>query len=435
MMEETCTLEKRDARRSRLAARTRGCRSRESGAVALLMVLSMTVLCAMAGLAADIGYLWTTKRHMQTAADAAAIAAAVSLRNGGTYAAAGKDVSSLNGFTDAQAGVTVTVNNPPGSGSFSGNAAYTEVIVSQDVPTWFMRALGFTSITVKARAVGGGTSASGCVYILDSSRSGALHVESGDNLTASCGVLVNSSSSTAVTIGSGGYISTPQFGVVGGYTGTIKDADLDSDSVVISTHIAPLSDPLSYVPAPTVGSCTVTGYSISSGSATLSPGVYCGGMNISGSAVVTLNAGTYILKGGGLALSGSSLLKGTGVTIYNTGTTSTYAPIDVQDSANMQLSAPTSGTYAGILLFNDRSIPYGTGGGANTLGGGSSSKLQGALYFPTVDLQISNGTMLSAAYTIVVAETMSVTNNTFVLSNDYSSLGSGSPIKATVLYE
>jgi hypothetical protein len=36
----------------------------------------------------------------------------------------------LDGFTDGKKNVTVTVNNPPLSGAYAGNANYVEVIIS-----------------------------------------------------------------------------------------------------------------------------------------------------------------------------------------------------------------------------------------------------------------------------------------------------------------
>jgi Flp pilus assembly protein TadG len=383
-----------------------------------------------AGLAVDVGLLWSVKRHMQAATDAAAIAAATQLRNGGSYQSAARDVSGFNGFVHGTGSVTVTVNNPPLSGTYASDASYVEVIVAKPEPSYFMRYLGAASVTVSTRAVAGGASGNYCIYTLEPTASDALHVEGGDSLISSCGVVANSSSSTAIT--ANGSITAPNVGVTGNYTGTIN--------ATVTTGVAPMPDPLAGLPAPTVGSCTVTNYSASSGTITLNPGVYCGtggnaAIALSGSAVVTLNAGMYILKGGGLTMQGNSMLKGTGVTIYNTGTTTTYKPIGMQDGSNIQLTAPTSGTYAGILFFNDRSIPYGTGGGANTFGGGTNSKIEGALYFPTVAVNFSNGQFTSAAYTIVVAKTLAVSINGFTVANNYSSLANGSPIKKSILFE
>jgi hypothetical protein len=69
------------------------------------------------------------------------------------------------------------------------------------------------------------------------------------------------------------------------------------------------------------------------------------------------------------------------------------------------------------------------GGAASSLAGGTNATLTGALYFPTTALAFSNGA--SAAYTIIVADSVSFTGGV-TLNNNYSSLPGGSPIKGSV---
>jgi hypothetical protein len=89
----------------------------------------------------------------------------------------------------------------------------------------------------------------------------------------------------------------------------------------------------------------------------------------------------------------------------------------------VNLVAPTTGSLAGILFFQDRSI---VGGAASNLSGGASATLQGALYFSTTALTYSGGA--SAAYTVVVAKTVTFSGGV-TLNNNFSSLPGGSPIK------
>jgi hypothetical protein len=387
----------------------------------VLLALSITGLFAFAGLAVDASLFWTIKRHMQTATDAAAIAAATALRNGQNFTAAGADLSSFNGFTAGQNGVTVTINNPPASGAYAGDTAYVEAIVRQSQPTYFMRLLGYSSVNISSRAVAAAANGSYCMFALDPSASAAISTD--NRMRSSCGVMANSSSGTAVRVA--GSLTAPQIGIVG------STNDIARITGAVSTHVAPAPDPLAYIPAPPVGNCTATNYLKSSESWTLSPGVYCGGITLHGTATVTLNPGTYILNGGGLTVDGNAILNGTGVTFYNTGTSTTFKPIYTQDGNTLNLIAPTSGTYAGILFFQDRSI---TSSAANIIAGGSA-KLEGALYFKNSPLVFSSQSAVTAAYTIIVAKTISNQVDTFSVANDYSSLAKGSPIKATVLFE
>ena len=68
-------------------------------------------------------------------------------------------------------------------------------------------------------------------------------------------------------------------------------------------------------------------------------------------------------------------------------------------SANF--SAPTSGPLAGILFFQDRSIPGSAAG--STMSGNSTSTFDGALYFPTTQVTFS-GNSSPNGYSIVVAD-------------------------------
>src|SRR5262245_64354971 len=109
-------------------------RSGKRGIVVLAAAGLIFVLLAFLGLAFDVGYLQWCRRRAQTAADAAAIAGAWAVQMGESVVTEGKNGSSMNGFTDAQNAVTVTINYPPSSGSYGTGAV--EAIISQDAPSY-----------------------------------------------------------------------------------------------------------------------------------------------------------------------------------------------------------------------------------------------------------------------------------------------------------
>ena len=79
---------------------------------------------------------------------------------------------------------------------------------------------------------------------------------------------------------------------------------------------------------------------LSNGTHTLNPGIY-NSIQASGNANLTLNPGVYILEGGGLAVSGNAGIGGTGVTLYNTSSsTGSYGAITLSGSGTFALSAP-----------------------------------------------------------------------------------------------
>lgn len=420
----------------------------------MLVALSMVPVLGCVSLAVDVGLLWSQRRQMQTAADAAAVAAAIALRNDLSYSAAASESSSLNGFTNGQKNVTVTANNPPQSGAYNGNSAYVEVVIAESVPTYFMAVLGYSSVPISTRAVAGTVAAAGCVYALDPSASAAISASNGVNITSSCGLLDNSNSSDALQVVGGAVIKTTGVGVVG-------QAELNNGGAIqtpsggslSATKIAPVADPLAYIQAPTVGGCTYSGtqnlnsYTATqsppySGNYTVNPGTYCGGISASNGTSVNFNPGTYIIAGGGLSLqNGGGKVTGTGVTFYMTtgaaagysGSNNGYGGVNIANGVTVSLSAPTTGgvgSLEGILFFQDRSVP--TNGAASYFAGGANMTLAGTLYFPTTQLNYSNG--VNASYTILVADTLLFTGGA-TMNNNYSSLADGSPIKTSALFE
>jgi len=408
--------------------KTAGAMKSSSGQVLVLVTLGIFVLMAFAGLAVDVGQFWSVRRHMQTAADAAAIAGATAVRLGSTPTAAADAVSATNGFTDGSNSVTVTVNNPPSAGVYAGNASYVEVIVSQPQPTYFMRVLGYTTIPVTTRSVASSINGPACLYALDPTASGAVTVSGSSSMTLTCGAIVDSNSSSALTSNGGATLTASNIGVDGGYSGS-------GFTPTPVTGIAPAPDPLSYLQPPTVGPCTVTGIDhvgTKKGEPPLDPGVYCGGIQVSGNNPVVFNPGNYILLGG-LKVTGSKAnVSGTGVTFYNTSSSSyPYGEIALSGSNTANFTAPTTGPLAGILFFQDRGVARGSKG--STITGASGSTFDGAIYFSTTNVDYG-GNSTSGGYTIIVADTVSVKGNS-TLRDDYSSLPGGSPIKSTALYE
>jgi uncharacterized membrane protein len=86
----------------------------------VLVAVAPVVLVGLVGIAIDSGVLWGTKRKMQTAADAAAVAGAVASRDSQSVTSAADNMASLNGFTNGSNSVSVTVTCPYSSGSCAG---------------------------------------------------------------------------------------------------------------------------------------------------------------------------------------------------------------------------------------------------------------------------------------------------------------------------
>jgi hypothetical protein len=354
-------------------------------------VIAIFVLMGFVALATDLGLFWSKRRQMQTAADAAAIAAAVALRTRTSPTSAATSVAALNGFTNGASGVTVAVNSPPLSGSYAGDPNYVEVVIADPEPTYFLRLLGYTSVNVSTRAVGGQSASPACVYALDPSVPGAISMNGNVNLTASCGVVVDSNSSSALSANGNTTAVASAFGVVGNYSANGNVKFLPTPR----THIAPLSDPLTSPQPPAVGACVMAA-TTSSGTYTVSGnnkvvtvpvGVWSGGISIGGnSSNVTFSAGTY---GNGISLSGNNGSvtfnpgqyqngggSGASITISGNATTQFVAgnytfcgPLSIRGNNTVTLSPGTY--YGGISISGNANISFSPG--AYVLGGGGLS--------------------------------------------------------------
>jgi len=443
--------------------------SNEEGQVLLIMVLAMVVFIGSLALAADVGFWRYMKRNMQKAADAGAIGGATEhIYDVGNVDFGAKRDTSKNGFTHGEEGVIVTVNNPPLSGPHKDLADaghYVEVIIEQDQPTFFAKIFNITSAKVIARAVAyGGTDnekqALGCIYTLDPSGNNSF-VVSGENtlVEADCAIYVNSNSDNcALQIAGNSTVEATGISVVGDYcTGGTNTYVLDQNGVPLEVQegASPVSDPLSYLTAPPVGDCNYTLNTITT-DYTFTPGVYCGGIHITGNNLnIQFDPGLYILYGKGLSIQSQTpgnapKVNGEGVTFYNTGSETggqtRYGSIDINAGNNSSLTSTdrnasngegTPASVPGILFWQD---PNNTKDA--TFNGQSDTILEGAMYFPSADVKFTGGNSTATGYAVIVAQNITFSGGaTFTITNEFSGSGGGGdpgenpPIPRVVLVE
>jgi hypothetical protein len=429
-------------------------RKRNRGFIGITAALVITGMLAFTGLAFDVGYLQWYRMRAQSAADAAAMGGLRELELGHntTIISAGQNDASLNGFSDGVSNTTVSVNNPPLSGGYAGDASAVEAIVTRRVPTFFMMILGAGSVQISTRAVARTTSSSGsiggCLFGLDPSARRAFQIAGSPSSSTACSVLVNSTDSEAFEMEGTETLHLGNHAKVGVY----GNWQLNGQSVIDDANNRPtnpvqitsrVGDPLGTVPVPTAGpvvSASAVSYDMNSRPAnnTLQPGVYCGGLTVNNTngSTFKMAAGTYIMAGGGLRFQSQASIDATaGVTVYNTaanasnmwgcGSTSGYSPVAIDGQANLTMNAPTSGSLTGIAFFEDRSTSV-TGSNPtanpNKIVGGSSTYINGALYFKNTQLQFS-GANSATGYMVIVADMVQINGNS-TFGNNYSALSS-----------
>jgi Flp pilus assembly protein TadG len=291
------------------------------------------VLAGMTGLVVDGGLLMVAHRRAQNAADAAALAAALDLLQGSSdvTGTVNRYVTQYNGLTRA----TAEVHVGPNQGPYKGNRQFVEVLVSNPVDTWFIQVLNLlpgvqtaSTQTVRVRAVAGYEilPASQQVALLNPNANPGLAVDR-STLQVNGILAVNSGAAQAATTGDFSMVQSPNIQVVGGVDFPAHFQNLPgAGGNPLHTGGLPSPDPFVNLPAPTAANVPDLtqrgGVSLTSGSATLQPGVY-DFISVSGSASVNFQPGIYVVastqRTTAIKLSGSGSITGNGVMFYNTG--------------------------------------------------------------------------------------------------------------------
>jgi hypothetical protein len=389
----------------------------------------LTVLMGIVAFAIDGGVLQDDRQRAQATADAAALAAAdqlylywrsyQGLDTNGAAAAAAQSVATENGFPSIQVNIPPTClppydKSPYGSTTFLGLTGYVEVIVTYNQKRFFSSVFGGGDIPVTARAVARGRWAPLRIGILllDPTSPGSLFDNGGGLMTvAGVPTIVDSNSPSAVTI-TAGTITTSELDITG-VPGTSGNGTISGP---VYNGVPPTPDPLAYLPEPDPSTMTTqskNAYHLAGQqTATIFPGVYQGGIQVTGSASLTMMPGIYYMDGGGFAFSGLGNLYAAGVMIVNN-PKSNSDNISINGGGSVTLTPITTGIYQGISLWQTRSSTntvYVTGNGGQTLSGtfyaaggtlnisgNGTNNVIGAQYI-SYDLKVSGGGSFSVVW-------------------------------------
>ena len=447
---------------SRLARIGAGSHHEQRGQIVVIAALLAPVILGMAGIAIDLGFAMHERAKAANAADAAALAGADVLLNGGEIdqaRSAALTYALKNGYDSTK----TTAYIPPTSGPHQGDSTYVEVRIATTNPTFFMRVLHIDSTAVGVRAVAGylTTPKNYALVVLDKTACSAYNQSSSSLTINGGGVMINSSCNPSATQSGGSFVGATYLDYY--YTGGWQLGNNATTSVPPSPVTAQLPDPLAFLPRPipctstttyTPAGCTVlqspdsggtqanpgqTHITASNSSLTLHPGVYWGGITISGTGGtgnVTFLPGTYIFAGGGtnsggFVYSGSATVTGTGVTFFNTDDPSATSaskqpcgPYSLTGNGVLNFTAPTSGTWKDMLFWQSdtctETFKYS----------GGSWTTAGVIYLPKAQLSITGGGNLGAMQ--IVVDTLSYSGSN-PLSIDYTNYVQITPPKVMLV--
>jgi len=384
----------------------------QNGNIAILFALLLPVILGFVGAGIDFARYNSALGELQDVADSAAIAGA-------------REYIIMSDNTQIPIAVAQQVADSGIAASNVANMA-TASVTGSDQDTTVTVAIGAVfepsflvgmfknpltiAVDATAQAVGG---ANICVITLDGASSAALSLVNNAALSgAECAIYSNSTDGKGMSSLDAASVKVALSCSAGGYDGGIGNFDPQP-----ITDCPPREDPLASRAAPSGGGCSFVPNLIQDITTTLWPGVYCGGLTIGGTAIVSFESGVYVMRDGDLDILASARVEGAGVGFYFEGVNSvmTIAP-----GTTVDLSAPINGEMAGLLIFQDRTA---TGGSAFTISSNNAETLVGTIYLPNGRLLIDATAPVAAesAYTAIIAQRLELTSSVnLVLNSDYA---------------
>jgi Flp pilus assembly protein TadG len=400
-------------------------RDEKGATVAFLAVIP--VLAGTVAIGIETGQMYRLKRQMQGAADAAALAGAVDRiagKSGAVITSTAQYEAQRNGFANGTGTVVVTVNAPPTSGSNMGKTGAVEVIVTKThnfslgnvLNSWLGRSTSAFSVTARSVAAQGSytsttTNYEGCVVALTTAAEQGVSFTSFNNFSSDCTIVSNGS---ATGSGSGASINISSFNTASLYSiwtrGSLSISSYNkltygNASAPLTNQTTTISDPYAGLPTPSPGTCTYNNFSQSgTNKIDLLPGTYCGGLSASSVSNVYFTPGIYYIANGDLYLASVNNVScptcttDNGVAIVLTQTTGNNADIGgvkISSDNNITLNAgkTNTGSYTGVLFYQDRRVGTGTMTSSSkifTVSSLNNATLSGAIYFPNNRIDISS---------------------------------------------
>jgi Flp pilus assembly protein TadG len=394
-----------------------------SGNYAVITALILPMIAGIAGGAVDFYVYNDQQKQLQSVADSAALAATRE--------------ASLGGWTQHKAEAVVDSFIAANFKNYGASSAvYTrevtvdqqnrlvKVAIEQDHYGYFVAGYFRHSpqirVTSMARAAGQSPI---CVIGLHTKDRETVSLDSDAVLSApGCAVYSNSADTRGMTSERNAILAAGLACSAGGYLGAAKNYNR-----LPLTDCPVINDPLGSRPPPNfVGLAEFKDVVIENKTRSIGPGIYKGGLKISGNSRVTMTAGIYVMQDGSFEVNAKSVVRGVGVGVYFTGAGSYF---HFKNDSQVDLEAPSTGEMAGLLFFQDREAGevIEEDDEENTvqkfrIDSDFIRKLVGTIYLPHGHLIInaSNDVADESAYTAIVVRKLHLDSApNLVLNTDY----------------
>jgi len=364
---------------------------------------ALPVLIGAAGLATDTIQWVVWKRELQRAADSAAFAGVYAKAQDSTVSTAvTADLSNNN-----KTGITLVTGYP--QIAYPTVGTYTNVV---QVTLRIQKSLGFSSLFISsAPAITASATAAMvddgqyCLVALKKNGGAGVSIGGSSSANLGCGAIANANANPAVSTNGASYnFVAPVVAGVGTLPSSITGV------TTLQPHHVAMPDPYAGKYSTSTSGMTCN-KQVSGGNTNLTPGCYKD-FSFTGNKTYNLAAGTYYLDSTDFSVAGGTTVIGNGVTIILTG--STPGSIKTNGNSTVQLTAPTTGSYANMLFIQS---DYATTDNTNEINGSNTTKYDGAIYLPNGNITFtgSSGNMTKCA--MVVAYTATFSGNTN-LQND-----------------
>ena len=395
------------------------------GVSATIVAIALPGLIGVSALGVETGLWYTVKLQNQSTADAAAISAAYQVIADktsvtGNLIPAASEAAAQNGYSGSTPAVVY-----PYSDSIVSNGV---VVTLQQTQPELLSSMFLPSVTISTEAVAVVKALDNlCILALATTGAGVVFGDLSFLDAPDCAVGANSTSTSAIVIrGDIGSITAATLVTAGGITfnGDPVDPATPPSELILTSRLqigAPsirdpyariltrafLSSGIPATPAATHAWTDVT--------ATITPGLYDGGMSFGANAIVDLTPGIYYVTNGDFFIASGATVTcmtcrdANGVTIVLTTPDppggGAIGNAQIQKGSTVTLQAPNSGPFSGLLLVQDPLAADGDGSDS-AFEGGLGMSLTGLLYFPNAAVGFRGNP--SATYTLLVARQVTV---------------------------
>ncbi|HEV2043498.1 MAG TPA: hypothetical protein VGR05_02355, partial [Sphingomicrobium sp.] len=308
--------------------------------------------------------------------------------------------------------VTKQVTFPPDAGSQKNQV---RVILAVQRPLSFSSMFMANAPLIRTEAQAATVSSAGefCVLSLQNNSKTGIQATGNASLVMDCGFMTNSTSTNSAAGQGSSSITATTLAAAGGI-------QQSSNWTVQSyqPYSPALADPYaSLTPdAADLTSCPSSPPALSINNS--NSGQDLGGdrclssLSIGSNRSLTLRDGRIIINGGNVNVQGTlNLINATLIlTNKDSSTTAPIGTFDMNAQANLNITAPTTGKWKGMAIYQDRravdNAPMGniTASSPNKINGGSASTVTGVIYFPNQQLTYNGGGTTSAVCTQLVAK-------------------------------